>query len=71
MDSLRPLTEWITANTSRREFARQVGCSESHLADVLNGKKSASLALAVKMSRACCGAVPVEAFDAPAKEVAE
>ena len=63
MEALRPLAEWISANGGRAKFARDVGCSEPHLSEILSGKKTVSLKLAIRMSRATGGAVPVEAFE--------
>lgn len=57
-----PLKDWIVANTTQAEFARVVGCSGAHLSDLLRRKKSASLRLAAKISRATGGAIPIDVF---------
>lgn len=62
MDSGHPLLTWITANTTQAQFARDLGFSESHLSDILNGKKRPSLALAARMSAATGAEVSIEAF---------
>lgn len=63
MESQRhPLKAWIDQNSKQVTFAREVGCTEQHLSQILNGKKYASLNLAIRMSRATGGAVPIEAF---------
>ncbi|RJO75450.1 MAG: XRE family transcriptional regulator [Myxococcales bacterium] len=63
MESLHPLKVWIEGNTTQAEFARKVGCSGPYLSDLLNGKRGVSLKLAIAMSRATGGAVPIEAFE--------
>jgi plasmid maintenance system antidote protein VapI len=55
-----PLKAWIDANSSQAQFARSVECSESHLSDLLAGKKRPSLDLALRMSRETGGAVSVD-----------
>jgi plasmid maintenance system antidote protein VapI len=62
MNQLHPLKTWIDRNTSQAQFARDVGCSESHISDVLKGKKRVSLDLAIKMSEATGRAVSVDAI---------
>lgn len=70
MPNDHPLKSWIAENSTRADFARDVGCSRAHLSDILNWKKDPSLELAAKMSRATGGAVPMEGF-APVREAAE
>ena len=62
MSQLHPLKTWIDRNTTQARFARDVGCSESHISDVLKGKKRVSLDLAIKMSEATGRAVSVDAI---------
>jgi transcriptional regulator with XRE-family HTH domain len=62
MDSPHPLKVWIDANTTQAKFAREVGCSAPYLSYLLKGKRGVSLELAIAMSGATGGAVPVEAF---------
>lgn len=49
MQTTHPLAAWIDAWGSRREFARKVNCHETHLSNVLQGKKGLSLDLAVRI----------------------
>lgn len=53
---------WIDANSSQAKLARELGCSESHLSDVINGKKEPSLKFAARLSAITGGVVPIEAF---------
>lgn len=53
---------WIEANTTQAQLARELGCSESHLSDVINRKKDPSLEFAARLSRATGGAILIEAF---------
>lgn len=57
MDTQHPLLTWIEANTTQAQFARAVECSDAHLSDILAGRKSPSLVLGVRMSKATGGAV--------------
>jgi plasmid maintenance system antidote protein VapI len=61
MESLHPLKKWIGEHTTQAQFARDLAISESHLSGILKGAK-VSLELALRLSRATGGAVPVEAF---------
>lgn len=56
-DPLTELAAWIDANTTRGQFAKDVGCSESHLSNVLSGKKRASIELAEAIVRRTGGAM--------------
>lgn len=71
MESLHPLEVWIKEHSSQVQFARDVECSESFLSGVLSGSKRVSLKMAVRMSRATGGLVPVDAFDRPRAEAAQ
>lgn len=72
MDARQLLAKWIAENTTQAQFARDVGCSESHLSLVLSKDRGWSLPMARKMSKATGGAVPFEAFVAePVEEAAE
>lgn len=66
MDSAHELLTWIEENTTQAQFARDVEISEAHLCDILAGRKSPSLDLAVKMSKATGSVVSVEAIHARA-----
>jgi len=58
-----PLAEWMERHgRSQASLASSCECSSSHLSLILNGKRGASLPLALKLSRATDGDVPVEAF---------
>lgn len=56
------LKVWIDANTTQAAFARAVDISESHLSDILKGKKTPSLDLAERMSVATGRAVGLSDF---------
>lgn len=56
-DPLTALAAWIEDNTTQAQFARDVGCSGSHLHNVLSGKKRASLELAEAIVRRTAGAI--------------
>jgi len=58
-----PLLDWIQRHgQSQAAFADTCECSISHLSLILSGKRGASLPLALKLSRATDGDVPVDAF---------
>jgi len=59
MSEAHPLKVWIDRNTSQAQFARDLKFSESHLSDIIKGKKRVSLDLAMKISAATGGAVSV------------
>lgn len=61
MVAVHPLKRWISENTTQAQFARDLEISESHLSGVLKGAR-VSLELAIRMSRATGGAVPIVAF---------
>jgi DNA-binding transcriptional regulator YdaS (Cro superfamily) len=56
---LKRLGDFIKARGSQRDFAKEVGCSESHLSLVLSGAKGLSLKLAKRISEATDGEVPI------------
>jgi len=69
--SNHPLKSWIVNNgVTQADLARELRCSEAHISDVLNYKKTPSLDLAGRMSRLTQGEVPVVAFLPPVEEVA-
>lgn len=47
---------------AQRAFAARVGCSPSHLSDILSGRRAPGLSLAVAIQRETNGAVPVDAW---------
>jgi DNA-binding transcriptional regulator YdaS (Cro superfamily) len=59
-DGRTMLAEFIRTRTTQARFAREVGCSESHLSLVLKGARGVSFGLAKRISNATGGAVPVE-----------
>jgi transcriptional regulator with XRE-family HTH domain len=61
-DSPHPLQAWIAKNTSQARFAEAAGLSEPYLSEILSGKKTPSLNMAVKLSEATGGVVPIMAF---------
>lgn len=62
MDKMHQLKEWIGANTTQAQFARDHGISEGFLSEILAGKKEPKLGLAARMSRSTGGKVPLDAF---------
>jgi transcriptional regulator with XRE-family HTH domain len=62
MTEKHPLTDWIEANTTQAQFARDAKCSESHLSLILKGKRGVSLPLAQRLSDATGGNIPPRAF---------
>lgn len=54
------LAEYIRARTTQAQFAREVGCSDSHLSLVLKGERGVSFGLAKRISEATRGEIPVE-----------
>lgn len=58
--------EYITkSGDSRAAWAARVGVSRSYLSDMLNGKKTPSLDVAVRIERLTGGAVPASSWIAP------
>lgn len=65
------LEGYISRNTTQAQFARDVGCSESHLSLLLDGKRGVSFRLARRISEATKGEVPLEALDLERQDAAE
>lgn len=61
-ESAHPLQSWIEQNTTQARFAATADMSEPYLSEILSGKKTPSLKMAAKMSRATGGVVPIAAF---------
>jgi transcriptional regulator with XRE-family HTH domain len=60
-DGRAMLAEFIRSRKiTQAQFAREVGCSESHLSLVLKGFRGISFGLAKRISNATGGAVPVD-----------
>lgn len=58
-----PLERWIGKNTTTQAaVADAAGISEGYLSEILSGKKTPSLKLADKLSKATGGKVPLSAF---------
>ncbi len=65
--SAMTLREYIDQhNLRQRELARRWGMPESTLSDLLNGRRRPSIELASKIKRLSDGAVPLDAWEAPA-----
>lgn len=47
-----PLSAWIENHTTRGEFARAIGCSESHLSNILARRKRPSVDLLASIAKA-------------------
>ena len=62
VDGRKLLAEFIRPRMTQAQFAKDVGCSESHLSLVLKGERGVSLGLAKRISEATAGAIPVEAL---------
>ena len=62
MDGRQALSKFIAERTTQAKFARKIGCSESHLALVLQGNRGVSLKLAKRISDETGGAVPMHAL---------
>jgi DNA-binding transcriptional regulator YdaS (Cro superfamily) len=63
MDGKQLLADYIKRNkASQAKFARDVGCSDSHLCLVLKGKRGVSADLAKRISAATDGTVPARAL---------
>ena len=60
MRSLDSLARWIDENSSRAAFAKAVECSESHLSNILSGRKEPSLQLARRISAHTKGAFSMD-----------
>lgn len=63
MDGRQQIAQFLAQHeSSQAQFARDVGCSESHLTLFLQGKRKISVPLAMRMSAATGGAVPLKAL---------
>lgn len=65
MDGRKQLAEQIRREGSQAKVAKEVGCSESHLSLVLDGKRWASPRLASRLSGVTGGAVPAKSLVSP------
>lgn len=65
------LAQFIRQRTTQAKFARDIGCSESHLSLVLSGSRGVSFGLAKRISKATGGEIPVFVLPHKAAEAAE
>lgn len=63
MNGRQLLQSYISANTSQAQFARDIGCSDSHLSLILSGGRGPSLKLAQRIEE--LSGVPMGAFAQP------
>ena len=57
------LAQWIAKkDTTQRELAAKIGCSEPYLSQIANELRVPSLQMAKRISRATGGAVPTDAL---------
>lgn len=59
-----PLADWIEEHSTRGEFATAVGCSESHLCNILARRKQPSIELLGRISGVTGNVIGVAAFTA-------
>jgi transcriptional regulator with XRE-family HTH domain len=57
-----PLARWIGRHSTQADFARDVGCSESHLANLIAGRKRPSINLLDRIIARTKGRVGIAAF---------
>ena len=62
MSEKHPLESWLEGRMSQAKFAEGVGCSEPHLSLVLQRKRGVSLKMALRLSAATNGEIPVDRF---------
>lgn len=60
MPLIRPLAPFMTDETATKALAEGAGCSVAHLRNIRDGRKSASLKLAKRLSDAT--GLPMESF---------
>lgn len=69
MNDSHPLLRWAERNSkSVADLAAAGSCSESHIRNILAGRKEASLGLAKRLSDFSRGKVPMDAFLLPTDE---
>lgn len=59
-DRRKPLADYIAGHSSQAQFARDVGCSEPHLSQILANKRNASPKMARRILEAAGPVVPLE-----------
>lgn len=57
-----PLARWIERHSTPAEFAREVGCTRSHLYNLMHGRKQPSVALLGRIVDKTNGRVGLSAF---------
>lgn len=62
MDIKHPLEAWIGKHSNQAKVAEDAGISEPYLSEILSGKKTPSLKVASRLSKATGGKVPLSAF---------
>jgi transcriptional regulator with XRE-family HTH domain len=63
MNDSHPMLRWAEENGKTvRELAEVAGCSDSHLRNILAGRREAKLSLAKRLSEFSGGVVPMDAF---------
>ena len=63
MNDSHPMLRWAEENGKTvRELAEVAGCSDSHLRNILAGRREAKLSGAKRLSEFSGGAVPMDAF---------
>ncbi len=61
---LHPLAKWIERHSTPAEFARDIGCTRSHLYNLIAGRKQPSVALLGRIVEKTNGRVGLSAFRA-------
>lgn len=59
---LHSLARWIGRRSTKRDFARRLECSESHLNNILAGRKQPSLRLADRIAQETNGRFGIATF---------
>jgi transcriptional regulator with XRE-family HTH domain len=62
MDSTHPLAAWIGKHSTPADFAQAVGCSQSHLHNIITGRKRPSINLLHRIADKTNGRVGLKAF---------
>jgi len=66
-----PLADWIEENSTRGEFAAAVGCSASHLSNILARRKQPSIELLGRIAVMTGNAIGIAAFTSEAAPCAQ
>lgn len=57
-----PLAKWIEQHSTPADFARDVGCTRSHISNIILGHKRPSLDLLARIEKRTRGRVGLSAF---------